>query len=100
MGERRSYTIIVSPADDDGPIWAAVKEAADKIAGVFDTIGVTEWDVDVIEGTFGDPLSGDNVHGLGGKKADMRCDTCSQPVRVANGLQHGGFRHDDTTSNA
>jgi hypothetical protein len=85
-GGRRSYTIIVSGPDPQ-LAWEAVQDAAKAIACAIDD-HVSPFDVDVIEGTFANPLSGDNVLGLGGgtdedyeaaqriPKADSVRDTC------------------------
>ena len=61
----KSLTIIVQPIDSDA-IHQAVLDAANRIAEV---VGQADrpWDVDVVEGTFDAPLSGDNIHGLGRK---------------------------------
>lgn len=60
-----SYTIIVNaPAIADGELADIVTRAADGIACSIDD-NVSTWDVDVIEGTYANPLSGDNIHGLG-----------------------------------
>lgn len=65
--DRPSYTIIIS----GGPVTAdelqqIATTAATDIACQIDD-GHTPFDVDVVEGTFGDPLNGDNIHGLGRK---------------------------------
>lgn len=66
-GERTSYTIIASGAGiADDELYAIVCEAADRIAVQITNANEQEaFDVDVVKGTFADPLGGDNVHGLG-----------------------------------
>lgn len=65
-GRNKSYTIIVAAANiDEVELLAIVCAAADGIAAQIDTSQHVPWDVDVIEGTYADPLNGDNVHGLG-----------------------------------
>ena len=34
------------------------------------------------------------------KRLPLICDNCGQPVRVADGLHSGGYRHDDDDSTA
>ena len=66
-GSRTSYTIIAAGANiSDEELFAIVCENADRIAVQIVNANKQEpFDVDVIKGTFADPLSGDNVHGLG-----------------------------------
>jgi hypothetical protein len=61
------YTIIVNaPEIPDDELVKLVEAAATRLAETVDD-GVAPFDVDVIEGTPAEPLSGDNVHGLGRK---------------------------------
>lgn len=66
-GERTSYTIIAAAANlSDEELFDIVAQAADRVAVEIVTAnGQEPFDVDVVKGTFADPLSGDNVHGLG-----------------------------------
>lgn len=61
--DRKSYTIIASGVDADH-VWAVIQNAARDIAEAIDD-GVSPFDVDVVEGTFASPLSGDTVDAYG-----------------------------------
>lgn len=63
--DRPSYTIVISGPDPDLAKNVALR-AAEAIARRLDD-GTSPYDVDVVEGTFGNPLSGDNINGLGRK---------------------------------
>ena len=63
-GGQPSLTIIAAPVSS-GPEHRFVLEKAREIAGVLSILHGLAFDVDVVEGTFSSPLSGDNVLGLG-----------------------------------
>lgn len=64
-GRAKSFTIIVATDTVDVErLCRLVCDAANRLAAAIDD-GVSQFDVDVIEGTYNNPLSGDNVHGLG-----------------------------------
>lgn len=67
--ERKSYTIIVaSNGVDEITLFSIVRDAARGIATQVDN-DKSIFDVDVIEGTFAEPLSGDTVVGYGRRDA-------------------------------
>jgi hypothetical protein len=76
---RPTYTVIISAdAVDDDALFLAVCAAADTLARWLRPLS-ERWDVDVIAGTFADPLAGDNVYGLGGDAGSVADDTTPQP---------------------
>lgn len=68
--DRTSYTIVVaSNAVSDAMLYRIACEAATAIAAKVDD-GYATFDVDVVEGTFGDPMAGDNLFCFGRKVAE------------------------------